>query len=741
MSNEKRSMFKNTKREVLLNKAIQSGEASNFQFITLPSGTTAQLDALDRNPGAIYYNSEDQSLVIDNGSSVDPIGGDVSSVNGEVGAVQLDAVDIPYDNTDSGLSATDVQEAIDEIVAELPASGANTGLSNLTSPTAINQNLLPDITQTKFIGSSSLEWAVVHSVNYESSSGMGITATGSNINITGAGLTSEGNIRFLSPDGVEAPSIGFTDAQEDFVVAVKAPDALSESYVLTLPDADGNSGDVLQTDGSGNLSFVAPAGVPAGGPNQIGYYDGSSSFGSNANLTFDDTTSSLVMGVSASGGIVESPGVASMASGHADLGSIIRATLTGSRAHGRATNGGTIEAAGIGSNAGGYGDGVGSITTLGVGSHAFGCVVSDGIIVTNSDGGFSHGYAEDSAVITSTAIGATAFGCANDAGSVVSSSGLGSFSTGRVESVGVIEANSVGGFAGGVARTDGRIETTGEASLAYGRSEDATSLISAQGPGSLAIGEVESAGQIISAGTGSHAQGSAEASDSIQANGTGSTAKGFAQDGSIIATGDGSAAFGVTNASFPGSLQAAGTASFVSGVRSSVGGDYAAAFGIGHDNSSFASFFVGRFSPDNFTFDSWINTDPLFMAGNGADSSNRASAYRLDKDGKITTTAAQRHTACREVSADTTLSARTDRTLFVDTASAAGNVTITFPPGEDGLEFFIKDSGANANVNNILFVADGTDGFEISGDSITNVQAVRHLQFFDGIWYIMNVPL
>jgi hypothetical protein len=43
------------------------------------------------------------------------------------------------------------------------SSGANTTLSNLTSPVSFNQNLLPDTTGTKILGSSSLRMAEVHS--------------------------------------------------------------------------------------------------------------------------------------------------------------------------------------------------------------------------------------------------------------------------------------------------------------------------------------------------------------------------------------------------------------------------------------------------------------------------------------------------------------------------------------------------------------------------------------------------
>lgn len=47
-------------------------------------------------------------------------GGSVSSVNGQTGAVVLEAADIDYDNATSGLTATDVQGAIDELAAAGP---------------------------------------------------------------------------------------------------------------------------------------------------------------------------------------------------------------------------------------------------------------------------------------------------------------------------------------------------------------------------------------------------------------------------------------------------------------------------------------------------------------------------------------------------------------------------------------------------------------------------------------------
>ncbi len=43
-------------------------------------------------------------------------------------------------------------------------------------------------------------------------------------------------------------------------VAIKAPDSLAGTYTLTLPDDDGDSGEVLSTNGSGVLSWVTGGG-------------------------------------------------------------------------------------------------------------------------------------------------------------------------------------------------------------------------------------------------------------------------------------------------------------------------------------------------------------------------------------------------------------------------------------------------------------------------------------------------
>lgn len=176
----------------------------------------------------------------------------VDSVNGQTGVVLLNAADIPYDNSTSGLTATDVQAAIDEVVADallvsadvvdlvtlsgvasgstdlgtftgtiIPDAsdikealqsletyieavpvGANTTLSNLTSPTAINQNLLPDGSNTRSLGTASSYWSTVRAGN------MG--ATSFSVHADPSGSTPKGE--FSASEGITLPDGDSVDA-------------------------------------------------------------------------------------------------------------------------------------------------------------------------------------------------------------------------------------------------------------------------------------------------------------------------------------------------------------------------------------------------------------------------------------------------------------------------------------------------------------------------------------------------
>ena len=85
---------------------------------------------------------------------------------------------------------------------------------------------------------------------------IGISASGAEratVDSTGISINNQGDLRLK-----EASSNGTN------YVALQSPASLSSNVSLTLPSTDGNSGEFLQTDGSGNLSFSVVQGVPSG---------------------------------------------------------------------------------------------------------------------------------------------------------------------------------------------------------------------------------------------------------------------------------------------------------------------------------------------------------------------------------------------------------------------------------------------------------------------------------------------
>ena len=85
---------------------------------------------------------------------------------------------------------------------------------------------------------------------------IGISASGverATVDSAGVSINNQGDLRLK-----EASSNGAN------YVALQSPASLSSNVTLTLPSTDGNDGEFLQTDGSGNLSFSIVQGVPAG---------------------------------------------------------------------------------------------------------------------------------------------------------------------------------------------------------------------------------------------------------------------------------------------------------------------------------------------------------------------------------------------------------------------------------------------------------------------------------------------
>ena len=81
------------------------------------------------------------------------------------------------------------------------------------------------------------------------------------------GITTGGTLRAnINSDGLSinaGKALRLKDPQDNNYIAIKSP-ALSADLTFTLPDNDGNAGDKLESDGSGNLSWQPVQGVPTG---------------------------------------------------------------------------------------------------------------------------------------------------------------------------------------------------------------------------------------------------------------------------------------------------------------------------------------------------------------------------------------------------------------------------------------------------------------------------------------------
>lgn len=87
---------------------------------------------------------------------IDAASGAVTSVNGATGAVVIEADGVPFDNTASGLTATDVQAAIDEIAAGGGGGGGSDVVDVNTPANSSGTVTLNFASKSKYIGAITL---------------------------------------------------------------------------------------------------------------------------------------------------------------------------------------------------------------------------------------------------------------------------------------------------------------------------------------------------------------------------------------------------------------------------------------------------------------------------------------------------------------------------------------------------------------------------------------------------------
>lgn len=155
-------------------------------------------------------------------------------------------------------------------------SGATTALDNLTT-TNINASLLFDTNNAYTIGDATNTLSEVNTNAVFSNTNMNTYANGE------FEFYSQSEIfNFYSNGNTNQMSVRYWEPSDTYYVGLLAPDTMTASYNLKLPDADGTSGQVLSTDGAGNLSFIS-----AGGGGATTALDNLVSTNINTNLHFD----------------------------------------------------------------------------------------------------------------------------------------------------------------------------------------------------------------------------------------------------------------------------------------------------------------------------------------------------------------------------------------------------------------------------------------------------------------------
>lgn len=559
------------------------------------------------------------------------------------------------------------------------------------------------------------------------------------------------------------------------------------SYIKGYADGLGTA---LTATGTGTTILgVAAAGaasITAGGT-------GTSVLGAaiNGSTITTASTGSYVLGAALTGSTISVTGSGAGVLGVADGGSSMSATGLGSHAIGLSNTGGNIAASNAGSFASGSAN-AGSILSSGIGSHAIGSTVTTGTIQATGEGAFASGQASGGSTISASSPGsmshgqasgatglisasgegslarglavngtvsatvpaAIAFGYAVGAGGAVTAAGLGSLAVGWVDAGSTIEtvAGAYGSLALGLAEDSGVIRVNSIfGAMAVGHAAGAGSQIQAFSDGAFARGETNSGGviraqglgstasgravftNITASGIGSHAYGNAAvALRSIQASGVGATAYGNTSAGSIEASGNGSHSGGQTSV---GAITTTLDGGFSHGDRLTNAATNGQCFGIGHTNSSFACMVVGSYASVTGNDSINVETDPVFVVGTGV-SGTPQNGFRIDKDARSYQTAAELHAIRMPAQAAVAVSARTDRTIILNTTGALGPFVVTLPAGETGLKFTLGNTGTGAGTTTYTLATTGGDVFDdnvfttiVSGAQPLNVQ------FIGGTWY------
>ena len=134
------------------------------------------------------------------------------------------------------------------------------GTQTLDGTFIVSGSIVPTNTDTGSLGTSDKRWGDLYLDQSAIYIGDAVlTGSGTNLAVGGSEVVVAASPTFTGTasmaDGGSFAWKELTANGENFM-AFKAPDAVTASVTLTLPDGDGTAGQYLQTDGAGNLTWV-----------------------------------------------------------------------------------------------------------------------------------------------------------------------------------------------------------------------------------------------------------------------------------------------------------------------------------------------------------------------------------------------------------------------------------------------------------------------------------------------------
>lgn len=178
-----------------------------------------------------------------------------------------------------------------------------------TTITTGSSNVIIGSQSGQSITTGSQQLLIGYNINTNTATGTGFMSIGNAIygtTITGTGTTiSSGNIGLFNNNPGELLSLGTTGARLGVISfagstsgkVIIQPAAAAGTWTLTLPTTDGDSGQFLQTNGSGVTTWATAISGAAGADTQVQYNNGGA-FGASADFTYNDSTKRVTFGAS-----------------------------------------------------------------------------------------------------------------------------------------------------------------------------------------------------------------------------------------------------------------------------------------------------------------------------------------------------------------------------------------------------------------------------------------------------------